>query len=68
MQENNKEQTHEYLYLDIYCKKVDIKDIKAIEEAKLTDLLLIMRLIHERSVNRLVKFVSLNAAISSMQG
>ena len=52
MQAKNKHQTHKYLYFDIDCKEVDIENVKDNEEDKLTDLLMIKRVVRERFANR----------------
>ena len=47
-QAKNNHQTHRYLYFDMDCKEIDIENVKANKEDKLTDLLMIKSVILER--------------------
>ena len=48
------------------CKEIDIENVKANEEDKLTDLLMIKSVILERFADWLVAILSLDAAIDSV--
>ena len=66
MQAKNTPKTHEYLYFDIDCKEIDIENVKANKEDKLTDLLIIKRFIREMFAEKLVAILSLDATIDSV--